>query len=198
MKEIERSAEDQMMGAQAKLIGTYVRKTMSAMSDIRDRVGRSPTVFWTNQTREKLTMFGDTESLPGGKAPPFFASTMIRLEKKKASFENDKEREEAPLYIPINFKVTKNKMGFPMMEGDFRLITTKTDDKKVGDIYDENKVMELAEKTGLYTKTDGKMSWFFDGELIGNSKSLFERRLLIDPEFSKHARATLMAKLLKK
>ena len=33
MKEIERSAEDQMMGAQAKLIGTYVRKTMSAMSD---------------------------------------------------------------------------------------------------------------------------------------------------------------------
>jgi len=183
-KEIEKSADGALMGNQAALIGKLVRKTVTALNDSAlENNGRKPTVFWINQLREKITMFGDPTVLAAGKAHPYAACTMLKLTASKPEFESDKEKETMPLFIPVNFKVEKNKAGVPKMEGEFKLVVTDTEFKTIGDIYDEDKIAALAEAEGLYAAAPGTRRWCFEEEFLGTARGALEDKLLADHDF---------------
>lgn len=192
-KEIEKSAEDHIMGTQAQLIGKLVRKTVSALNDMGNINGKRPTVFWTNQIRQTMTMFGDPNVMTGGKASPYAAATILKLATGKAEFESEKEKEEAPLFIPITFKVMKNKSGIPKMEGEFKLALSTMPNKRRGDVYDEDKLAEYAQKVGIYKKDGGH--WYLEGVEIGRAEKNLEEKLLIDPELKERVKKLVTEKL---
>jgi len=101
-KEIENSAEQATMALQAQLIGKAIRKFTSALNDLGNTSGHRPTVFLTNQIRQKLTMFGDPNTVPGGMAPGFAASTIVKFKPGKIELNEETSR---PLNTEISFVI---------------------------------------------------------------------------------------------
>ena len=93
----------------------------------------------------------------------------------------------------INIKVIKNKSGTPKMEGEFKLALSNTPEKKKGDVYDEDKIAEFAQKVGLYKKEGGH--WYLEGVEIGRAEKNLEEKLLIDPELKNNLKKTIGEKL---
>lgn len=190
MSEVENSVEKETMGGASKLIGKAIRKLNSGLNTMKNETGRLPTIFFTNQIRNKITMFGDPNVQPGGFAPGFAATTEVKVSPGK--YEMD-EITGKPLHADLSFKIEKNKAGPPKMEGSFRLILHPTDHKKVGEIYEEDKMVAMAQQYGL-VEGHGN-SWRCLGEQYG-AKSLIEKQLLADKSFKKKLGDALMAVLL--
>jgi recombination protein RecA len=148
-KEIEESNEKDMMGVQARVIGRGIRKLMSAVNEVGNKTGKRPTIFFTNQIRLKLgILFGNPETQPGGKAPGFAAATETRLAQGKTEVD---EATGKPIHVEIRFKIEKNKTSGAKMEGTFKLHTADSSIKKIGDITDEDFMVDWGERTGLIT-----------------------------------------------
>lgn len=191
IKEIEESVEKETMGVQARLIGKGVRKLNAALNAVKNEHGRFPTIFFTNQIRMKLgVMFGNPETTPGGMAPGFVSTTEVKVWPGKYAMDETTGR---PLHVDMNFRVEKNKSGPAKMEGSYRLILTDTEVKKVGEVYDEDQIVNIAQKYGLVEGSGS--SWQCLGEKFPG-KSPIERRLLTDLPFKKKLRDALMTVLL--
>ena len=192
MKVVEKSAGDGIVGTQALLVNRLIDKTTSALNDCANIFGKKPTVFYTNQYRQKITMFGDPNTLRGGPSPGYAATTITKL---TAASKPEFDENGQPLFMPIDFKIEKNKMSAPKMEGGFKLTLADTETKRKGEIYDEDKVLELAENSGLYKKEG--LYYYLEGIQIGTSKSQLERKLLMEPEFSQQVRKLILDKYIK-
>lgn len=191
LKEIEESVEKETMGVQARLIGKGVRKLNAALNAVKNEHSRFPTIFFTNQIRMKLgVMFGNPETTPGGMAPGFVSTTEVKVWPGKYDIDEQTGR---PLHVDMNFRVEKNKSGPAKMEGSYRLILSNTEVKRVGEVYDEDQIVNIAQKYGLVEGNGA--SWHCLGEKFGG-KSLIEKRLLQDPLFKKKLSTSLMTVLL--
>ena len=189
-KEIEVSVEKDLMGTQPRLIGKGVRKFLSAMNAVGKDTGRRPTVFFTNQIRYKLgVMFGDPETQPGGMAPGFVASIEARL--ASGQYEMD-DHTKKPLWVDMRFKINKNKVFGAKMSGEYRLILSDTDTRKVGDVADELSMVTWGEKFGVVTRKGGYNCL----ERTFRIKQDLVDALITDPMFKKELRETLMPILL--
>jgi recombination protein RecA len=190
-KEIEESVEKETMGVQPRLIGKGIRKFNAALSAVKNEMNRTPTIFFTNQMRMKLgVMFGNPETQPGGMAPGFAATTEVKCWAGKYEMDDNSAR---PLSVDMNFRVEKNKSGPAKMEGNYRIILSDTEVKKMGDVYDEDAILNLAQK---YSIIEGHgNSWTCFGEKFGG-KSIIEKRMLTEPAFKRKLADTLMAVLL--
>lgn len=190
-KEIEESVEKETMGVQSRLIGKGIRKFNAALSAVKNEKDRTPTLFFTNQIRMKLgVMFGNPETQPGGMAPGFAATTEVKCWAGKYEMDDNSAR---PLSVDMNFRIEKNKSGPAKMEGNYKIILSDTEVKKVGDIYDEDAILNLSQKYGL-VEGHGN-SWTCFGEKY-NGKSLIEKRMLVETPFKKKLSEALMAILL--
>ena len=135
-------------------------------------------------------MFGNPETQPGGMAPQFANTIEVRTSPGKYKMD---EVTGKPLHVDIPYRIDKNKTAAPRMEGSLRLILSDTETKRVGSFYEEDTMVELAEKFGL---VEGRgNSWTCLGEKY-NGKSLIERRLLTDLPYRKSFRDSLMKVLL--
>jgi len=145
-KEIEVSAEDQLPGLQARLIGRYLRKTNSALLSERHR-GHMPLNFLINQFRMKIgVMFGDPRTLPGGKALEFAASQQVEAKNK----EIKDEKTGTVRHNDHSFNVTKDKTGGRVKEGSFRLIRDEeTSQLPVGYINQTGTILVHGNKFGI-------------------------------------------------
>ncbi len=191
-KEIEESVEKETMGVQARLIGKGVRKLNAALNAIKNEFGRHPTIFFTNQIRMKLgVMFGNPETTPGGLAPGFVSTTEVKVWPGK--YLMDETGTGKPFHVDMNFRVEKNKSGPAKMEGHYRILLMDTDVKKIGEVYDEDQIVNMAQKCSLVE--GGGPSWRCLGEQFG-SKSLIEKRLTQDPVFKSRLREAVMTVLL--
>lgn len=192
IKEIEESVEKETMGVQPRLIGKGVRKLNAALNTVKNEHGRYPTVFFTNQIRMKLgVMFGNPETTPGGMAPGFVSTTEVKVWPGK--YAMDEATSGRPLHVDMNFRVEKNKSGPAKMEGHYRLILMDTEVKKVGDVYDEDQIVNLAQKYGLVEGAGP--SWRCMGDQFAG-KSLIEKKLLQDPTYKRKVADALMTILL--
>ena len=82
--EIERSSAEPTMGTQARLLGNMFRKLVSGTNAVSQRDGRRPTIWFTNQIRQKIgVMFGNPETTSGGLAAGFATSTETRMSPTK-------------------------------------------------------------------------------------------------------------------
>lgn len=159
-KEIESSAEDALVGLQARLVGGLIRKVTSGM--IKERLrGHEVTVLFVNQYRAKIggfSPFGEPKSIPGGKALEFSTSVQIVIKNK----EEKGKSEIGTDIIAVNehsFTVTKNKLNGGGRSGEFMLRRIYDDNTGLGEgeIDDAATVLAFAKKFGIYT--GGGQSW---------------------------------------
>ena len=103
----ERSIGDPTVGAQARMITTFLQK-------VNPRLSKTKTsLILINQTRTKIgVMYGDPTSLPGGQAITFYASIILRVNKDKKRITTDKVTGD-PVGHAMEVKNTKNKVASP-------------------------------------------------------------------------------------
>jgi protein RecA len=171
MAEVERSASEPTMGTQARLLGNMFRKLVSGTNAVSQRDERRPTIWFTNQIRNKIgVMFGSPEVPAGGLAPGFAASTETRMSSSK--YEEDKETKLISA-VQMKFRNEKNKTGVAKMEGEYKLVLHDTKLKKLGDVIDEDYAMKMGQQTGLIQTGQGRTPTVWNGKE-------FERRALLE------------------
>jgi len=99
-------------GARPKMIGTAIRKYVSALASA------NLAFIVIDQTRDSLAMFGPQTTVSGGKGMKFYSCVRIELFSGEKIL-NENERIVGQVF---KFKVIKNKVGVPFREGYFRLI----------------------------------------------------------------------------
>ena len=175
--EIERSSTEQTMGTQARLLGTMFRKLVSGTNSVSQRDGRRPTVWFTNQIRNKIgVMFGNPETVPGGFAQGFATSTETRFSAGK--YAEDKET-KIITSAEMKFRNEKNKTGVAKMEGEYKLVLHDTEVKKVGDVVDEEYAMKMGAQCGLVEFGRGRAATIWDGKEF-DGRSLLERYWMLN------------------
>lgn len=174
--EIEKSAAEPTMGTQARLLGNMFRKLVSGTNAVSQRDGRRPTVWFTNQIRNKIgVMFGNPETVPGGYAQGFATSTETRMSPGK--YEEDKET-GIITGVVMKLRNEKNKTGVAKMEGEYKLVLHDTEVKKMGDVYDEDYALKMGQQTGLVELGRGRASTVWNG-MEFDGRSLLERHWML-------------------
>lgn len=201
-QEIEKSASEETMGLQPRVLGKGVRKFAAALNYLGNHQGRIPTIFFTNQVRMRLGMlFGNPETQPGGMAPQFAATTEIKFKAVKYEIEKDKDAEAdkvslnlvKPLSALLSWRAEKNKQGTPMLDGMYRLALVSDEYKKKGEIYDEPVIMAEAERCGIVKKEGSK--WTCAGVPF-DSKKMIEETLFADKAFKRLLSQRILDQLL--
>lgn len=134
--ELKGEINDQLMGAQARLMSKALRR----LAPIIAKSGC--TVFFINQIRQKIgIVYGNAEVTPGGKALKFYSS--IRLEVRKG--EQIVVNQEV-IGHKIKIKVVKNKLASPYKVAiiDFYFKTGISIINEIIDLAVENKVINKA------------------------------------------------------
>ena len=163
--EIDKSSAEPGMGVQARLVGGAMRKFVSAFNAVSLMDGRRPTVWVTNQIRNKIgVMFGSPETVPGGLAIGFATSCEIRTS-GGTKYVMD-EITGKPMSVELKYKVTKNKTGFANMEGEYVMVLSGDQDKHPGEISDEDWACDMAEKSGLID-VDGNTRTWHEVKIVG-------------------------------
>ncbi len=154
--QLDKGLDEDTMGAVARLLG----KSASQINTVSSNTGT--TIIWLNQTRCKIVMMGNPETVSGGKTFPFFHSTRIKVRKTDVILGPTKE----PIGIEVCYKTIKNKVGIP-----YREITTSIFFGKGFDEYRE--LVEVALKKGALTASG---AWTYlnraaEGEMKWNGKA---------------------------
>ena len=160
IKEIESDAEDSLVGAQARMTSSMVRKTTQAMIDMRKN-GLYNTLLFVNQYRAKIGGFagyGEPKSVPGGRALEYSTSVQLVIKNKETvranaiGIDSVAENEHA-------YSITKNKMNGGGRTGEFRVCRIPNEELGlgVGDVHDADTMLAYAKKFGIYT--GGGSSW---------------------------------------
>jgi recombination protein RecA len=185
--EVESSAEKAIVAGNAVAVQKLTKKSIYALGDAR-KVGRHPTMICINQIRYKIgVMYGDPETLPGGKALPFQSAMTVRLYGKN---ELDKSISKT---MPI-LKVTScilRKWKCPVVSASFeyKMVTIPHKGLSVGQVDDWNTVQSYLRNYG-WLKKDGQ-HW----DMVGNKMKTLEecRQLLLDnPEQDRALRTKII------
>lgn len=92
------------------------------------------------------------------------------------------EKEETALYADFGFNIDKSKQGGAKSSYDFRMMLTDTETKRFSNLYDEDFILDHAERFGIVTGAGA--SWKCLGEQF-RKKTEIEERLLKDPVFKR-------------
>lgn len=150
--EIEGQMGDAVVGAQARLMSSALRKLTAQIS-------KAKTVcIFTNQLRDKIgVMFGNPETTPGGKALKFYASVRIDI-RKLAQLKGT----DGTVYgNRTKLKVVKNKVAPPFTECEFDILYNEGISRE-GSLIDVAIEEQIVEKRG---------SWiYFEGNQLGQGR----------------------------
>ena len=103
------------VGNLAKLMSDAMRKLIDASSQ------NKVSLVFINQIRDKITMYGDPTTTPGGNAVGFYASQRIQLFKpRKQEIITDADGER--IGVLIRYKIVKNKVAPDGDEGAFPIL----------------------------------------------------------------------------
>lgn len=190
-KEIENSVAKDMMGVAPRLVGSGIRKFVSAINGVGRDTGRRPTIFFTNQIRFKLgLLFGNPETTSGGQAPGFAASVECRVQPMKYEISEETQK---PLWVDMKYKVEKNKTYGAKMSGEYKMMLSNTTSKKVGETCDEESMVKWGEQVGLITRDKGYNCL---GRNFKVKKDMMDA-LEADPAYRQNLREVLMPILLR-
>ena len=156
--EIEANSGEMQVGLHARLMASALRRLTSLTAN------NSCSVIFINQLRDKIgSMFGGSETTPGGRALKFFSSVRMEVRKIETLKNGD-----SPVGIKIRAKIIKNKCAMPFKQTELELLFND------GISY-ESDLINLAVERGILEKNG---AWYsMDNEKIGQGKDNI--RLLI-------------------
>lgn len=162
-KEMDSSAEDQHVGLQSRLIGSFVRKAVSGLMSEKMR-GHNVSLLFINQFRSKIggwSPTGDPLTEPGGKGLGFAYSLEVTMKNKE---EKGKDAYDVETMVENEhaFSITKNKLNGGPRTGEFRLrrVPDESTGLDIGDVDDASTLLAFAKKFNAYT--GGGSSWTLD------------------------------------
>jgi recombination protein RecA len=175
--ELEGQMGDAVVGAQARLMSSAMRKLTALIS-------RAKTVcIFTNQIREKIgVMFGNPETTPGGKALKFYASVRVDIRRIGAI----KAADGTVLGNRTKVKVVKNKVAPPFTQTEFDIM------------YDEGisktgSLLDLGMEFGIIQKKGAWLS--YDGNLVGQGRDAAREELKKNEKLYEKIEKEIQAKL---
>ena len=171
--EIEGEMGDSKMGLHARLMSQACRKLTGV-------VNKTNTVLlWTNQIRMKIgVMFGSPETVPGGEALKFYASTRIDIRKSAG----DKDDDGNVINSHVKVKTIKNKLAPPFQLTTFDIVFGEGIDRS-------SEILAIAESLSIIEK---KGSWFNYGETkLGQGGGNVKQLLRDNPELSEEIEAKI-------
>lgn len=215
-KDYEDSMSDHVMGTRARLFSRFSSNILQVtVTERQNRDDLNPhghrfSWFAANSWREKLgVMFGNPETLPGGKWQHTFHRTKLNLRNKEALADiglgmKSKEKKEEPEgakkknkggaveYAEHEFRVDKAKIP-GIRNGEFRMVLDPEHPLGLGAIDDTAAVAAWAKRLGV-VRQSGKeiVSDVFDYRL--SSREEFERQIAVDPEFGDWIRLACIVK----
>lgn len=184
-EEIEKSAEDTIVGLHARLTNRMMRSIQAAFNSLGIDNQRKPSVILINQLRDRVgIMYGSPTVMPGGKGQLFASSITISFTARPSEkiFETlGKKEDQKSVGQNIRFTVTKNKTFPPFRSGMFTLYTDDSEEYGVekGWIDNEIQVVKYGVRFGIIEK---KGSWYTCGEVKEQGESAIGRKLLDMPE----------------
>lgn len=101
-QQLDKGIDEETMGSLAKVLSKSGSRLHTAANDT------GTLVIWINQTRNKIVMMGNPETVSGGKTLPFFHSVRLRI--RRTNIIMDKQQ---PIGQEVEIKVIKNKVGNP-------------------------------------------------------------------------------------
>ena len=160
------------VGTLPKLMSAGCRKIMSAVGKAKS------TVIFLNQLRSKIGAYGNPDTTSGGRALPFYAAQRIQLMDitSKTRIINDDGRQIGHV---VRYKIVKNKVEAPFVDGEFPLIYGKGIDchTELVTLAVDYGVLERAEKGNYIMVPNAK------GEMVKKPPKTVADMLRADPEF---------------
>jgi recombination protein RecA len=189
--EIGSSAEKAIVGGASISIGNMVRKSTLALAEA-GKLKRYPTLIYVNQVRHKFGgPFGDPERQPGGYAPRFQASMMVRLYGNNKV--DPKINKAMPTIKEVSFIIKKWKVPVLATEGKFEMAMIAHDGLEVGACDDWNAISSMLKDNGQLEKsTKGWMAL----EVEYPTLQAFRDKLYGDSAFLAEVRQALIARAL--
>lgn len=161
-------------------VGLHARIMNQSLRILTGTLSRTnTTIIFINQYREKIgVFFGSSETTPGGKGLPYYASVILDVRR----IESIKDGGEV-IGSRTRVKVKKNKCAPPFQQAEFDII------HGLG-ISKEGCVLDLAVDRGFVKKSG---AWFtYEGEQLGQGREKAKAYLKDHPELT----ADLYGKLL--
>ena len=142
--ELEKSADEQQMGAAARLINKFCRKVTSGLIAAGSA---APLCLFTNQIREKIgVMFGNPETVPGGNGQKFASAIRVRLGTPKIT---DDVTDKLSAVMEAQGKTVKNKTYVPKMDFSFKLAVRAHEMWRLGEVQNAVDVYKCGKALGL-------------------------------------------------
>ncbi len=160
-------------------VGTLPKLMSAGCRKLKAAVGKSKsTVIFLNQLRSKIGAYGNPDTTSGGRALPFYADQRIQL-KDITSKTRIMSDDGVQIGHIVRYKIIKNKVAPPFIEGEFPLIYGKGID-----VYEELATMAgdlgIIEKDKNYYLVPNTK-----GEVVKKPHKTVVNMLRSDPEFYK-------------
>lgn len=161
MVEIEETAENWQVGVQARLLNKAMRKWVSAIASLGVNPQRPrPTVLMSNHIHINVgQMFGNPETLPGGKNQEYAAHVMVKFKTPTIDMSKVAGNEVSDAST-IRFVVTKNRIVSVKREGEYKIWTRATDGHPKGSIEETVNVLKKANALGFVAKDPWRCTLF--------------------------------------
>jgi len=151
MQELKSTAEQATPGTQSRLVGEFVRKSVTGLLSVRSE-GRMPVVVWVNQLRFKIgVMFGNPETVPGGEAQKYAAGLRVRLYGKNV--EDKSVSKTMPVRKHVTGVIQKWKVPIIGTHFEYDMAMLPHDGMKVGECDDLHMQLGHLKDTGILEKT---------------------------------------------
>ena len=193
-KEIEVSAEENQQGLMARITNKGFRIWESMQNDLMVKTGRATTLLVINQIRFKITAYGDPRTPPGGHGQEFAVSTWTEMSRRggKEAAELVDKATGKPFAGLFGYKVTKNRTGTALREGEYMQMFSDTQRRKKGDLVEESEIISLAKAVGMI---EGARKLTLDGKEYESAAELEDFWIANPAKFAEFKRK-LMEKLL--
>jgi len=176
--ELGAAAADKDIGMAARLNNKMFRKVQSELNNIMKlERALTPTVFFVNQMRQSIGFGGGGKVKPGGNGQDFFSSVEVFFWSTAPDYFD--ETKKLPKTIGFGFKVEKNKVSPPKIQGEYRqsLGDHPKGQWKLGEVIESKEVMEFAKKLGMYHEIEdkSKKTWVLNGEEFSKKMDLNDK-----------------------
>ena len=198
-QELEKSAEDAIVGRTGLMVNKLYRKVTHALGEAR-RKGRMTALLAINQIRYKIgVMYGNPETLPGGPSFLFGSSMSIRCYGK--DIMESAVSKSLPAYKEVNMSIKKHKVPILANTAVAQIALQGIPEYglRTGQSYDWNTLVAYLKSVELLTK-NGKKGWDLvepTGEVnTYDTQEKIKERIYSDPNFGNALRKFLITQLM--